>query len=92
MRKKTHIDNILYHLDIVKLSNIKEVAYNQPTLWATAPDLQQLCLPPKKPQIVSIPGISPKRRDRYRVMIGERILGDNLSLDEALILAKRGGK
>jgi hypothetical protein len=44
----------------------------------------------QKPQIVSIPGISPKQRDRYRVMLGDDILGDRLTLDEALKLAKRG--
>ena len=43
-----------------------------------------------KPQISSIPGISPKKRDRYRVMVGDRVLGDRLTLDEALNLAKRG--
>lgn len=45
-----------------------------------------------KPQIVSIPGASPKQRDRYRVVLGERILADKLTLDEALKVAKRGGK
>ncbi len=43
-----------------------------------------------KPQILSIPGISPKER-RYRVVLGDRILGDRLSLDEALRLSQ-GGK
>jgi hypothetical protein len=44
-----------------------------------------------KPQIASIPGISPKERDRYRVVLGSKILGDHLSIDEALQLAQ-GGK
>jgi hypothetical protein len=44
---------------------------------------------PRKPQIVSVPGILPKERDRYRVVLGDRILGDRLDLDEALKLAKR---
>jgi hypothetical protein len=44
----------------------------------------------QKPQIASIPGISPKGRNRYRVIAGERILGDKLSLDQAVKLAKRG--
>jgi hypothetical protein len=59
---------------------------------------QQLCLPlespytkPKKAQISSIPGVSPKERNRYRVMLGDVILGDHLSLDEAIKVAK-GGK
>ena len=45
----------------------------------------------RKAQIASVPGISPKERDRYRVVMGDRILGDRLTLDEALKLAK-GGK
>ena len=44
-----------------------------------------------KPQISSILGVSPRERDRYRVVLGDRILGDRLNLDEALKLAK-GGK
>jgi hypothetical protein len=45
----------------------------------------------QKPQISSIPGIPPKERNRYRVMLGDEILGNRLTLDEALKLAK-GGK
>ena len=45
-----------------------------------------------KAQIESIPGISPKRRDRYRVVFGDRILAAYLTIDEALKLAKRGEK
>ncbi|HEY9635215.1 MAG TPA: hypothetical protein V6D14_17570 [Coleofasciculaceae cyanobacterium] len=44
-----------------------------------------------KPQIESIPGVSLKRRDRYRVTLGDEILGDRLDIDQALELAK-GGK
>jgi hypothetical protein len=44
-----------------------------------------------KPQIVSAPGVSPKERSRYRVTLGGEVLGDRLTLDEALKLAK-GGK
>jgi hypothetical protein len=44
----------------------------------------------QKPQISSIPGVSPKQRDRYRVVMGDRILGDRLTLDEALKLAQGG--
>lgn len=43
----------------------------------------------RKPQISSIPGVSARERDRYRVMVGGRILGDHLSAPEALKLAKR---
>jgi len=43
-----------------------------------------------KPQISSIPGIFPKERNRYRVMIGGQALGDRLSIDEALLLVKEG--
>jgi len=41
----------------------------------------------QKPQISSTPGTSPKVRNRYRVRLGDEILGDHLSLDEALALA-----
>jgi hypothetical protein len=61
----------------------------------------QLTLPlafPQKPeifrqkaQITSSPGVLQKQRDRYRVLMGDRILGDRLSLDKALQLAQ-GGK
>jgi hypothetical protein len=43
-----------------------------------------------KPQISSIPGVSPKDSKRYRVKLGHKILGDRLCLDEALKIAKRG--
>jgi hypothetical protein len=54
----------------------------------------QLALPlelPQKPQISSISGILPTERNRYRVVLGNRILGERLTFDEALELAK-GGK
>jgi hypothetical protein len=41
-----------------------------------------------KPQILSIPGISMKRRDRYRVMVGNEVLGEFLTIDKALPLAQ----
>ncbi len=41
----------------------------------------------QKPQIVSIPGISPKVRNRYKVMLGREVLGTELDLDAALQLA-----
>jgi hypothetical protein len=44
-----------------------------------------------KPQILSIPGIPPKERNRYRVMQGTQIIADQLTIDEALNVAK-GGK
>lgn len=44
---------------------------------------------PRKAQISSIPGVSLKERNRYRVVIGDAILGDKLTLDEALKLAKK---
>jgi hypothetical protein len=43
-----------------------------------------------KRQISSIPGISPKERHRYQVTLGGEILGDRLTLDEALKLLKAG--
>lgn len=60
---------------------------------------QQLCLAlespgtkPEKLQIASVPDVSPKERNRYRVTLGDRVLGDRLSVDEALELVKRGGR
>jgi hypothetical protein len=60
----------------------------------------QLTLPlafPQKPeifrqkaQITSSPGVLPKQRDRYRVVFRGAILGDRLSLDEALQLSQKG--
>ena len=44
----------------------------------------------RKPQVSSIPGIPLKERHRYRVTSGGEVLGDFLSLDEAIELAKRG--
>jgi hypothetical protein len=46
----------------------------------------------QKPQIVSVPGVSPKERNRYQVRLDNQILGDRLALDEALALAKRGNR
>jgi hypothetical protein len=44
----------------------------------------------QKPQISSIPGVSPKARRRYKVVFGSEVLGDQLTLDEALQLAQGG--
>jgi hypothetical protein len=44
----------------------------------------------QKPQISSIPGIPPKERNRYRVILGDRVLGNQLNLEQAVALAKRG--
>ena len=43
----------------------------------------------RRPQILSSPEVSPKMRDRYRVVAGDEILGDRLSLDKALALANQ---
>ena len=43
------------------------------------------------PQISSIPGISPKQRDRYQVVFRDQVLGNHLTLDEAIALVKRRG-
>lgn len=71
------------------------VAQNVPDIKPEA-EFRQLELFPlsrrQRPQIKSVPGASPKQRDRYRVMIGDKILGDQLTLDEALQLAKRGDR
>jgi len=38
----------------------------------------------RKAQIISIPGIAAKEKFRYRVVLDGRILGDRLSLEQAL--------
>jgi hypothetical protein len=62
----------------------------QLTIWKTpqnpAPSVK---LFRQKPQIVSISRISPKERDRYRVILGSEILGDRLTIDEAIALANQ---
>jgi hypothetical protein len=60
-------------------------------LVASQKPAQQANLFSRKPQISSVPEISPRERNRYRVLLGDRILGDRLTIDEALKLAKGGG-
>lgn len=43
-----------------------------------------------KPQIQSCPGVPMRQRARYRVVLGDEILGERLTIDQALALAKRG--
>jgi hypothetical protein len=40
----------------------------------------------QKPQITSIPGVSVRERNRYRVVLGDAILGDFLTIEQALEL------
>lgn len=42
-----------------------------------------------KPQIASIPGVSLKDRNRYRVVLKGEILGDRLTIDQAIALANK---
>ena len=42
-----------------------------------------------KPQISIISGILPRERNRYRVVLGGRVLGDFLNLNEAIALANQ---
>ncbi len=42
-----------------------------------------------KPQIVSTPGVCFKERCRYRVILGAEVLGERLTLDEAIALANQ---
>src|SRR5690349_2242414 len=37
---------------------------------------------PRKPQIESIPGVSPKRRDRYQVTVGDKAIASELTCDD----------
>lgn len=46
----------------------------------------------QRPQITSVPGVSVRERNRYRVMLGDTILGDFLTIEQAVTLAKRGAK
>jgi hypothetical protein len=41
----------------------------------------------QKPQVSSIPGVSVTERERYRVMIGDRIIATGLNIDDALEVA-----
>ena len=45
-----------------------------------------------KPQISCVPGVSVKERCRDRVILGGEILGDKLSLNEALFLGWSGNQ
>lgn len=61
----------------------------QLTIWKS-PQSPEARLFRHKPQIVSILGICPKEKNRYRVVLGGELLGERLTLDEALKLAKGG--
>ena len=54
-------------------------------------DKSKLFLQKSQPQISCLPGVSVKQKHRYRVILGGEILGDKLSLNEALKLAGLGG-
>lgn len=54
-----------------------------------APQLQSFAKK-QKPQISIIPGISPRERNRYRVLLGDQVLGNQLNIDQAIALAKGG--
>jgi hypothetical protein len=63
----------------------------QLTLWESPQNpVPEAGLFRQKPQIVSTPGVCPKERCRYRVVLGAEVLGDQLNLDAALKLAKGG--
>ena len=55
------------------------------------PNASDTCIFNSKPQIKSIPAISPREKHRYRVVLDGVILGDKLSLEEALAAAGMGG-
>jgi hypothetical protein len=67
--------------------------FSQLNIWESPhPPALETRLFRQKPQILSIPGISPKELHRYRVILGSEVLGDRLTMDEALLLAKGGAK
>jgi hypothetical protein len=41
----------------------------------------------QKPQISSVPGVPATERQRYRVMIGDRVIATALNIDDALEVA-----
>jgi hypothetical protein len=82
LKKRNHIiiQNSPLNRRIDKLSTQQE-SFQQLELFP-------LPLKRQKPQITSVPGTSIRERDRYRVVIEGAILGDRLTLDEAVNLAK----
>jgi hypothetical protein len=69
----------------------KKLLSRQLTLWESSQKpASQSELFSRKPQISSIPGISPRERNRYRVTLGDKVIGDRLDLDEAIKVAKFG--
>ena len=59
------------------------------TSSGSQPKATQLQRFTKNPQISRVPGVSPRERHRYCVVIGSEILGDRLTLDEAIALANQ---
>jgi hypothetical protein len=69
---------------------MRKASPQQLTLWDLQQNPEEFAFQKQqKPQISSIPGISPKEHDRYRVVLGREILGERLTLDEALKLANQ---
>ena len=84
MRKNFHTSNI---------PDYGEIHYN-PRNSSTSHQLELFTLANKsqKPQISSIPGIPPREQHRYQVKLGNAVLGNFLTIDQALELAKQGGE
>lgn len=61
------------------------IAQNPPVDWRQLEIFSQNLIS-WKPQIASIPGISIREKNRYRIVIGDVILDDYLSLEQALEL------
>jgi hypothetical protein len=82
MDKKVHTSNIFDYGEV----------HHNPLSGRTSHQLELFPFTNKhqKAQITSVPGISPKERNRYRVKLGSAIWGDRLTLDEALRIAKGG--
>jgi hypothetical protein len=65
----------------------------QLTLWKSPQSAESLLSQKRqKRQILSVPGTSPQKRNRYRVIFQGQILGNKLSIDKAVALTKRGGR
>ena len=73
-----------YLISISQLSN----NYSHYLLLPPAPP-QNSKLFRQKPQIATISGVSPKKRNRYRVVLGDEVLGAQLTIEQAIALANQ---
>ena len=58
--------------------------YIKPDVGILAQNASSTCIFQQKPQIKSIPGISPKEKYRYHIVLNGKVLSSGLSLEQAL--------